>query len=59
MAQEFLCGVCELTEKRCNCERYCWLCQAVYDVRLCEDGRYYCLPCREACDLHAQYQSAT
>jgi hypothetical protein len=24
---------------------------------LCEDGQYYCQPCREACDLEAQYQA--
>jgi hypothetical protein len=24
---------------------------------LCEDGQYYCQPCREACDLEAQYHA--
>jgi hypothetical protein len=55
MAQEFICSVCELPEKRCECEKYCVLCQSTYEARLCEDGQYYCPPCREACDLHAQF----
>jgi hypothetical protein len=55
MAQDFICSVCELPEKRCGCEKYCCLCQAVFEVRLCEDGMYYCQPCRESCDLQAQY----
>jgi hypothetical protein len=25
-----------------------------HQVRLCQDGAYYCLECREACDLQAQ-----
>jgi hypothetical protein len=24
-------------------------------VRLCQDGLYYCIDCREACDFQAQY----
>ena len=44
------CAQCELVEERCECERYCCLCQAQVDIRLCQDGLYYCLPCREACD---------
>jgi len=31
------------------------LCQGYENVRLCEDGNYYCLPCRESCDFQAQY----
>jgi hypothetical protein len=30
------------------------MCQGGHDVRLCQDGMYYCLECREACDLQAQ-----
>jgi hypothetical protein len=55
MPTEFICLVCELPEKRCSCERYCGLCQSPYDARLCEDGQYYCRPCREACEMAAQY----
>lgn len=35
----------------CKCDRYCWLCQGLYGVRLCVDGQYYCPDCREACDI--------
>ena len=55
MAKEYVCGVCDMPEYRCGCDKYCWLCQSEYEVRLCEDGQYYCPPCREACDLEAQY----
>ena len=55
MPKDFICLVCELPEKRCSCERFCGLCQSPYDVRLCEDGQDYCRPCREACDMEAQY----
>ncbi|HKF20991.1 MAG TPA: hypothetical protein VKE93_05450 [Candidatus Angelobacter sp.] len=44
-----------MPEKRCECVRYCCLCQSPFEVRLCEDGLYYCHPCREACDLEAQF----
>jgi hypothetical protein len=54
VAAEFICAVCDLPEKRCQCEKYCILCQSTFGARLCEDGQYYCLPCREACDLQAQ-----
>jgi hypothetical protein len=47
----FQCNVCEQTEQKCACERYCAFCQGGLDVRLCEDGLYYCQPCREACEL--------
>jgi hypothetical protein len=40
---------CEMTEDRCDCEKYCCLCQSLMEVRLCEDGLFYCKPCREAC----------
>lgn len=58
MAKEFVCMVCEQTERGCSCNKYCGLCQSFYEVRLCEDGMYYCRPCREACDLQAQYKMA-
>jgi hypothetical protein len=44
------CAQCEMTEDRCECEKYCVLCQSQLDVRLCTDGLYYCEPCREACE---------
>lgn len=55
MAERYRCRVCELTEERCQCERYCSLCLGAHDPRLCEDGLYYCIDCREACDYKAQY----
>jgi len=57
MPKDFVCAVCDLPERKCQCERYCVLCQSLHEVRLCEDGQYYCQPCREACDLEAQYQA--
>jgi hypothetical protein len=47
---KYRCMQCERTEDRCDCERYCCLCQAQMDIRLCRDGLFYCLPCRDACD---------
>ena len=55
MADKFLCSQCDQEEGRCACEKYCILCQATYEVRLCSDGAYYCRDCREACDLEAQF----
>ena len=55
MADQYICNICDLPEERCECERYCCSCQSKDDIRLCEDGQYYCPPCREACDLRAQY----
>lgn len=54
MAKEFKCMICDQPERSCSCNKYCALCQSLYDARLCEDGIYYCRPCREACDLQAQ-----
>lgn len=54
MADRFLCAVCELEEEKCLCDKYCSLCMGEHDVRLCQDGRYYCRECREACDFHPQ-----
>ena len=47
---KYRCMQCEMTEDRCQCERYCCLCQAQMTIRLCQDGLYYCEPCRDACD---------
>jgi hypothetical protein len=47
--RKYRCMQCEMTEDRCDCEKYCCLCQSLMEVRLCEDGLYYCKPCREAC----------
>ena len=55
MAEPYVCIQCDKTEDRCTCERYCGLCQGEHDVRLCQDGNYYCLECREVCDYPAQY----
>jgi hypothetical protein len=54
MADAFICMQCEQPEASCKCDRYCCLCQGEYNVRLCQDGNYYCLDCREACDFQAQ-----
>ncbi len=43
------CSQCEQIEERCDCEKYCCFCQSQLDVRLWEDGLYYCENCREAC----------
>ena len=48
--KKYLCNQCDLPEQKCACARYCLLCLSEVDVRLCEDGVYYCLPCREVCD---------
>ena len=50
----FVCAQCDQEEERCKCDRFCILCQGWDSVRLCADGQYYCLNCREACDLRAQ-----
>lgn len=54
MAEPFECIICEQEESKCTCDRYCGMCQGANDVRLCNDGMYYCLECREACDLQPQ-----
>ncbi|MBZ5627309.1 MAG: hypothetical protein LAO06_00405 [Acidobacteriia bacterium] len=54
MAEKYRCAVCDLEESSCACDKYCFLCQGGNEVRLCSDGLYYCLECREACDLEAQ-----
>ncbi len=57
MADKYHCSMCELEENKCQCDvkEYCILCQGSDNVRLCEDGQYYCIVCREACDYQAQY----
>jgi hypothetical protein len=50
----YLCEQCDRQEEACHCDRYCCLCQGWDNVRLGSDGRYYCLNCREACDMVAQ-----
>lgn len=50
----FHCLLCDMEEERCKCDKYCSLCLGESDVRLCEDGVYYCRDCREACDYQAQ-----
>lgn len=54
MAQPFVCGQCDLAESKCQCERFCALCQSTYNVRLVGDGLYYCVDCREACDYRTE-----
>jgi hypothetical protein len=54
--KEFKCIVCDQPEERCVCPKYCALCQSDYGPRLCEDGQYYCIDCREACDYKTQDQ---
>ncbi len=51
MVDRTLCQQCELPEPRCNCDKYCILCQGQYGIRLCDDGLYYCPDCREACEV--------
>ena len=51
MAERFRCMVCEPVEENCDCHKYCGICQGSNQVRLCEDGQYYCLECREVCDF--------
>jgi hypothetical protein len=54
--KKYYCMQCELTEEKCDCEKYCCQCQGQVGIRLCQDGLYYCPPCREACDYRVQDQ---
>jgi hypothetical protein len=45
-----VCSICDKPERQCGCDRFCCYCQGQYGVRLCEDGKYYCPDCREACE---------
>lgn len=47
----YRCQTCDRTEYRCECYKYCCLCYGEYKVRMGQDGLYYCLACREACDI--------
>jgi len=47
---KYRCAQCEKPEDSCECEKFCCLCQAALDVRICSDGLMYCEPCRKACD---------
>jgi hypothetical protein len=51
---KYRCIQCEMTEDRCECEKYCCLCQSQIDIRLCSDGLMYCAPCRQACDYKTE-----
>jgi len=51
MGAPVVCVLCDKPEGKCECERYCCLCQGVYGIRLCVDGQYYCPDCREAMEL--------
>jgi len=42
--------MCDQVEEKCGCDKYCYLCLGENDVRLVENGCYYCLECREVCD---------
>lgn len=57
LTKEFKCMVCDKPENQCTCNRYCALCHADYELRLTEDGQYYCRDCREACDFKSQDQA--
>ena len=54
MSEAYHCSVCDQEEVKCQCDKYCCLCHGGNQVRLCNDGLWYCLDCREACDLMAQ-----
>jgi len=54
--KQFHCIVCDQPEERCTCHKYCALCHSDFGLRLTEDGQYYCVDCREACDYKAQDQ---
>jgi hypothetical protein len=50
----FLCSQCDQPEEKCQCSKYCALCQNPDGVRLCGDGLMYCPDCREACDYKTE-----
>jgi hypothetical protein len=56
---KYNCMQCEMPEDKCECEKYCAFCQGQVDVRLCQDGLYYCPPCREACDYKTSDEHRT
>jgi hypothetical protein len=48
--KKYVCAQCDMSETSCACEKFCVFCQSQLDVRLCQDGLFYCPGCREACD---------
>jgi len=54
MAETFRCAQCEREEGRCECDKYCGMCEGYEDVRLCSDGILYCKWCRQACGYKAE-----
>jgi hypothetical protein len=50
----YRCQQCDKQEERCDCDKYCCLCQGLEGARLCGDGLYYCKDCREACGYSAE-----
>lgn len=54
MAEAFKCAICGKEETSCDCDKYCMICQGEHNVRLCQDGSYYCQECREVCDYQPQ-----
>jgi hypothetical protein len=51
---KYRCATCEHEEKNCHCDRYCHICFGEDNIRLCQDGFFYCQTCRESCDYAAQ-----
>jgi hypothetical protein len=45
-----LCAQCDMPEQKCGCDKYCCSCESELNIRLCEEGLYYCADCRQACD---------
>ena len=43
--------MCEKSEQKCQCDRYCCICMGQHAVRLGADGLYYCPACRDACEV--------
>ena len=50
----YVCTLCGAKESDCQCEKFCTLCKNDADVRLCDDGCYYCSDCREICGYMAE-----
>ena len=50
----FVCTSCGVKESKCKCARFCILCNSDYNVRLCQDGCYYCADCREVCEFQVE-----
>jgi hypothetical protein len=46
---KYRCAQCERPEDSCECDKFCCLCQAVIDIRICNDSLMYCEACRTAC----------